>query len=75
MGMTAKLEQAFAVLSGLAPERQDELADALVGVSLPTIDYSDDQLAGIDEALASADRGEFATDNQVKATFAKFRQV
>ena len=75
MPMTAKLEHAFSVLSGLAPERQDELADALVGTALPTIQYSAEQLTGIDEAIASADRGEFASDSQVKTTLAKFRAV
>jgi len=34
---------------------------------------SDDERAAIDEALAEADRGEFATDEEVAAVFNRFR--
>ena len=32
-----------------------------------------EELAAIDEGIAAADRGEFATDEQVEAVLAKFR--
>jgi hypothetical protein len=34
---------------------------------------SDDELRAIDEAIAELDRGEVASEAQVKAAFAKFR--
>jgi predicted transcriptional regulator len=34
---------------------------------------SDEELAAIDEALAQARRGEFATEADVEAAFARFR--
>jgi hypothetical protein len=37
--------------------------------------HTDDELRAIDEALAELDRGEVATDSQVRAAYAKFRGV
>lgn len=39
-----------------------------------TYDASFDELAAIDEALAQAERGEFATDAEVEAAFRRFRR-
>ena len=36
---------------------------------------SDDELRAIDEALAELDRGEVASEAQIKAAFAKFRNA
>ncbi len=35
---------------------------------------SDDELAAIDEALAQTRRGEFATEAEIEAAFARFRR-
>ena len=35
---------------------------------------SDDELAAVDEALAQAERGEFATEAEIEAAFARFRK-
>jgi hypothetical protein len=34
---------------------------------------TEDELRAIDEAVAELDRGEFATDEQVRSAYAKFR--
>ena len=36
---------------------------------------SDAELAGIDRGLADAEHGRFATEEEVKAAFAKFRRA
>lgn len=74
MGMTTKLEQVFMAMSALPAERQDELADLLEGVALPTIDYSSDAMeASIDEGLAQAQSGTFSSPADIEAVFSKYR--
>lgn len=72
--MTKLLEQAVATVRGLPPEMQDELARMLLqfaGEDQPVVQLSAEEAASFDESLAQADRGEFATDEQVRAIWAK----
>ena len=73
-GMTKLLEQAVETVRGLPPEIQDELARLLLqlaGEDQPLLQLSPEEAASFDESLAQADRGEFATDEQVRAIWAK----
>lgn len=72
--MTKLLEQAFATVRGLPPEMQDELARMLLqlaGENQPVLALSAEEEASFEKSLAQADRGEFATDAQVRAIWAK----
>jgi hypothetical protein len=73
-GMTKLLEQAVETVRGLPPEIQDELARMLLqlaGEDQPLLQLSPEEEASLDESLAEADSGEFATDEQVRAIWAK----
>jgi hypothetical protein len=73
-GMTKLLEQAVETVRGLPAEMQDELARMLLqlaGEGQPLFQLSPEEEASLDESLAQADRGEFATDEQVRAIWAK----
>ena len=74
--MTKMLEQAIAEVLELSDETQNMADDALLLV----IDYANDddqyrlteeQAAGVRHAMAQADRGEFATDREVKEIFGR----
>ena len=72
--MTKLLEQAVETVRGLPPEIQDELARMLLqlaGEDQPSLQLSPEEEASLDESLAQADSGEFATDEQVRAIWAK----
>jgi predicted transcriptional regulator len=72
--MTKLLEQAVETVRGLPPEIQDELARMLLqlaGEDQPVLQLSAEESASFDKSLAQADRGEFATDEQVRAIWAK----
>ncbi len=72
--MTTSLEQAVESLRNLPAETQDALARLLLqfaGVDQPAIELGADEAASLEESLAQADRGEFATDEQVRAIWAK----
>jgi hypothetical protein len=72
--MTKLLEQAVETLRGFPPEIQDELARMLLllaGEDQPVFQLSAEEEASFDESLAQADHGEFATDEQVRAIWAK----
>ena len=74
--MTDLMEKALAAISRWPAPRQDEAAELLLALDRLGSTYvaSDDELAAIDEALAQGERGEFATDAQVEAAFARFRR-
>ena len=74
--MTDLMEKALAAISRWLAPRQDEAAELLLALDRLGSTYvaSDDELAAIDEALAQGERGEFATDAQVEAAFARFRR-
>jgi hypothetical protein len=74
--MTKLLEQAIAQVLELPEETQNLAADALLLV----VDYvngdahyrlTDEQIAGVRHAMGQADRGEFATDAEVKEIFGR----
>jgi hypothetical protein len=72
--MTKLLERAVETVRGLPPEIQDELARMLLqlaGEDQPVLQLSAAEAASFDESLAQAGRGEFATDEQVRAIWAK----
>jgi hypothetical protein len=72
--MTKLLEQAVATVRGLPDDMQDDLARMLLqlaGEDQPVVQLSAEQEASFDESIAQADRGEFATDEQVRAIWAK----
>jgi hypothetical protein len=60
-------ETAQAELISVGQEIERELGEN-------TYDATEDELRVIDEAIASLDAGEFATDAEIRAAFAKFRQ-
>jgi hypothetical protein len=74
--MTKLLEQAVEAVRGLDPEIQDDLARMLLqlaGEDQPVFQLSAEEDSSFDESLAQADRGEFATDEQVRAISTKHK--
>lgn len=72
--MTKLLEQALAVTSKLPPEMQDELARlilAFAGEEQEVYQLSEEELAELEPSLEEADRGEFASEEEVRALWAK----
>jgi predicted transcriptional regulator len=72
--MTRLLEQAIATVSALPDDVQDELASILLqmaGVEQPLIQLTPEEEADLDASLAEEERGEFATDEEVRAMWAK----
>ena len=72
--MTKLLELAVETVRGLPPEVQDDLAQILLqlaGEDQPVLQLSAAEEASFEESLAQADRREFATDEQVRAIWAK----
>jgi hypothetical protein len=72
--MTRLLEQAVEVVSALPDEAQDDLARILLqlaGVDQPTYELAPEEAADLDASLAEAARGEFATEEEVRAAWAK----
>ena len=73
--MTKLLEEAVEKLSQLPKGRQDELARMLIDVAasdLHPYQLNDMERAAIDEASVQADRGEFASDEDVAAMWKKW---
>jgi hypothetical protein len=72
--MTPLLAQAIETVSVLPDDVQDELARIvlqLAGVDQPSIPLTAEEDADLAEADAEAERGEFATDEEVRAMWAK----
>lgn len=72
--MTKLLEQAFEAARSLPPTMQDEMARlimAMTGDELPVVQLTAEEEASFEESLAQAERGEFATDDQIRAIWAK----
>jgi hypothetical protein len=72
--MTRLLEQAIETVSALPDDVQDDLARMLLqlaGVEQPLYELTPEEAADIDASLAEAERGEFATDEEVCAMWAK----
>jgi len=72
--MTKLFEHAVEAVRHLPPDMQDELARVLLqltGEDQPIADLTPDEEAAVERSRAAAVRGEFATDAQVKAVWAK----
>ena len=72
--MTDLLERAVETVRALPPEAQDDIARLLLqlaGDDETFIPLTAEEEASLDESLAQAERGEFATDEQVRAIWAK----
>jgi predicted transcriptional regulator len=74
--MTDLMEKALAAIGRWPVARQDEAAEMLLALDRLGETYvaSDAELTGVDEALAQAGRGEFATEAEIEAAFARFRK-
>jgi predicted transcriptional regulator len=73
--VTRLLEQAVATVSALPDEMQDELAAILLqfaGIEQSPIPLTAEEETDLDASLAEAERGEFATDEEVRAIWAKY---
>ena len=74
--MTDLLDKAVATARALPPELQDDIARVmltLAGDGEPVIELTPEEEADLMEAQAEMARGEFATDAEVRAVFAKYR--
>ena len=72
--MTDLLEQAVATARTLPPEMQDDIARVVLlyaGEDQPVIQLTAEEEAALDESEAAAANGEFATDEQIRAIWAK----
>jgi predicted transcriptional regulator len=76
--MTKRLEMAVEAARQLSPEEQDEIATVIMDIVAGGSDssvyvLSDEEWATIKVSLDQADRGEFATEEEIEAVFAKYR--
>jgi hypothetical protein len=73
--MTKLLDQAVEVVRGLPPDAQDDIARILLQLAASEdtvpVALSPEERAAIEASQAAAERGEFATDEQVRALWAK----
>ena len=72
--MTKLLEQAFEAARNLPPAMQDEMARlimAMTGEEFPVVQLTPEEEASFEESLAQAERGDFATDDQIRAIWTK----
>jgi len=74
--MTRLLEQAIETARRLPPDTQDDIARAIIrlagGDETTTAALTSDERAAIDKSKIAAARGKFATDEQVRAVWAKY---
>jgi hypothetical protein len=73
--MTKLLEQAIEAARKLSPDEQDDIARAIIqlagdGEAAP-VPLAPEERAAIARSKAAATRGEFATDDEVHAVWAK----
>jgi hypothetical protein len=72
--MTRLLEQAVATVSTFPDDVQDELAHLLlqcIGAEPTPYELTPEEVANLDASLAEEERGEFTTDEEVRAMWAK----
>lgn len=73
--MTELLDAALKAVSNLPPDDQDEIARVLLRLvgtdDEPPVALSTDERVAIATSKAAATRGEFATDDQVRAAWIK----
>jgi hypothetical protein len=73
--MTRLLEKALDAVRGLSEDEQDEIARTilvLVGGDDEPVPLTDEERAAIARSKAEAARGEFATDEDVRAVWARY---
>jgi hypothetical protein len=73
--MTKLLDQAIEAARALPPEMQDEIARAilrLAGDDEPLYELAPEEEADLAYSLAQMERGEFASEEQVKAVWARY---
>lgn len=74
--MITRLEKAFDAVRKLPPERQEEIAAVIeTAVDEPSYVFTPDEMKKIEEGIADADAGRFATDEEVEEVFARFGRV
>ncbi len=75
--MTNLLDQAVQALRVLPPEDQDDYARLILQLAMaeyePPTTLTPEERAAIANSKAAAKRGEFATDDEVRAIWAKHR--
>ena len=74
--MIKMLEQAIEKVKALSPERQQYAAEVLEQIAAAGDDVyvlSDEERRLVREGLDELDRGEVATDDEVRAVFDKYR--
>lgn len=73
--MTKLLDRAIEQAKDLPADMQDEIAGFLLrymGKDEPVYQLTPEEESDIDEALAEAERGELATEEDVRAVWAKY---
>jgi hypothetical protein len=73
--MTKLLEQGIEAVRALPPERQDLAGELLLGfarMARPVYQLTLEQIEDAKLAIAQANRGEFATEKEIEATWKKF---
>ena len=73
--MTRLLEKGIKAVEALDSEQQDmagELLLRLAGMRAPEYALTPEQIEDVKIGMAEADRGEFATDEEMRSTWAKF---
>ncbi len=75
--MTKLLDEAVTAVRRLPPEAQDEIARAMLALageeeSGEVYILTPEERAALAESREAAERGEFATDEEVRAVWAKF---
>jgi len=74
--MTKLLNRAIEAAKELPAEMQDEIAGILLrfmGEDEPVYQLTPEEEADIEEALAEVERGEIATEEEVRAMWTKYR--
>lgn len=74
--MTDLLEKAVATARGLPPEKQDEIAPVVLALAgdeyeQPAYQFTPEEAAEQDAADAAEARGDYATDEEVRAIWTK----
>jgi len=73
--MTKLLDQAVEAARNLSPEAQDEIAHIVLRLAgaddEPPVPLTPEEQAAVAASKSAAARGEFATDEQVRAVWAK----
>ena len=72
--MTKLLEKGIEAVRGLPAERQDMAGELLLSLAThePQVRLTREQLEDVKLAIAEADRGEFASDQDIAETWKKF---